>query len=91
MEQLAEWFTEVKLYRFEQALEVTQAAPLVDYVLSGLARPILEKRLEQFREFVAREIESCGGVLHVSENPCLFVSKAFGNSSLYPPGAEAPA
>jgi ubiquinone/menaquinone biosynthesis C-methylase UbiE len=74
MEQLAQWFAEVKLYRFDQALEVTQAAPLVDYVLSGLARQILEKRLDQFKEFVAREIESRGGVFHVSENPVLFVS-----------------
>jgi ubiquinone/menaquinone biosynthesis C-methylase UbiE len=74
MEQLAEWFEEVKLYRFEQALEVTEAAPLVDYVLSGLARQILEKRLDSFNEFVAREIESSGGVFHVSENPVLFVA-----------------
>jgi SAM-dependent methyltransferase len=74
MEQLAEWFAEVKLYRFEQALEVTEAAPLVDYVMSGLARQILETRLDQFRQFVAREIESRGGVFHVSENPVLFVA-----------------
>lgn len=74
MEQLAEWFSEVKLYHFEQALDITEAAPLVDYVMSGLARQILEKRLDSFREFVAREIESRGGVFHVSENPVLFVA-----------------
>ena len=72
--QLAEWFSEVKLYRFAQALEVTEAAPLVDYVLSGWARQNLEKRLDPFRQFVRRELESHGGVLHITVDPCLFVS-----------------
>ncbi len=35
--QLSQWFAEIKLYRYEDALEVTEAAPLVDYILSGRA------------------------------------------------------
>ena len=72
--QLAQWFTEIKLYRYEDALEVTEVAPLVDYILSGWARQKLEKRQDQFREFVAREMESCHGVFLIRKDSGLFVS-----------------
>jgi len=72
--QLAAWFTEIKLTRYEDALEVTEAAPLVDYVLSGWARQILEKRLDQFRQFVTGEIESRHGVFHITKDSGLFVA-----------------
>jgi ubiquinone/menaquinone biosynthesis C-methylase UbiE len=74
MAQLAEWFSEIKLTRFDDALEVTEAAPLVDYILSGWARQILEERLEQFRQFVAGEIEFRQGVFHISKDSGLFVA-----------------
>jgi ubiquinone/menaquinone biosynthesis C-methylase UbiE len=72
--QLAQWFTGIKLYRYEDALEVTEVAALVDYFLSGWARQILEKRLDQFKEFVTHEMESRGGVFHISKDSGLFVS-----------------
>jgi len=72
--QIAQWFTGIKLYRYEDALEVTEVTPLVDYILSGWARQILEKRLDQFRQFVAHEIESRGGVFHITKDSGLFVS-----------------
>jgi ubiquinone/menaquinone biosynthesis C-methylase UbiE len=74
MAQLARQFTNIKLYRYQDALEVTEVDPLVDYLLSGWARQILEKRLDQFREFMAREMEACGGVLHITKDSGLFVS-----------------
>jgi ubiquinone/menaquinone biosynthesis C-methylase UbiE len=74
MAQLAAWFAEVKLYRYEDALEVTEVDPLVDFILSGWAQQILEKRTEQFRDFVAREMESRGGVFHITKDSGLFVS-----------------
>jgi len=73
MAQLAQWFTRIKLYRYEDALEVTEVTPLVDYILSGWAHIPVERQ-EQFREFVAREMESLGGVVHITKDSGLFVS-----------------
>jgi hypothetical protein len=61
-------------YHYQNALEVTEVDPLVDYLLSEWARQILEKRLDQFREFMAREMEAYGGVLHITKDSGLFVS-----------------
>jgi ubiquinone/menaquinone biosynthesis C-methylase UbiE len=74
MAQLAEWFTGTKLYRYEDALEVSEVAALVDYILSGWAQQILGKRREQFSDFVAHEMEARGGVFHVTKDSGLFVS-----------------
>jgi len=72
--QLTGWFTNIKLYRYEDALEVTEAGPLVDYVLSGWAAHILEEKRDQFREFVAGEVATLGGVIHITKDSGLFVS-----------------
>jgi ubiquinone/menaquinone biosynthesis C-methylase UbiE len=74
MAQLLPWFTEIMLHRYKDALEVTEAAPLVDYILSGWAKQILSGRQAEFGEFIARALESCGGVFHISEDAGLFVS-----------------
>jgi len=73
MVQLSQWFAEIKLYRYKDALEVTEVAPLVDYILSGRIK-ITENRRDQFREFVAQEIESLGGVFHITKDSGMFVS-----------------
>jgi len=38
-EQLAPWFEDVSLHRYDDALVVTEAGPLIDYVLSRVAMP----------------------------------------------------
>jgi ubiquinone/menaquinone biosynthesis C-methylase UbiE len=72
--QLSRWFAEVKLYRYESSLEVTDVAPLVDYILSSRAQQILAGRQAAFSEFVAREMELQGDVFHITEDAGLFVS-----------------
>ena len=74
MAQLSPWFTGIMLYRFENALEVTEAAPLVDYILSGWAKQILSERQTAFGEFITRALESCGDDFHITEDAGLFVS-----------------
>ena len=81
MAQLLPWFTDTKLYRYEDCLEVTEAAPLVEYILSGWARIALGKQEQQFRQFVARELESHRGVFHVTLDAGLFVSVAKGDKN----------
>ena len=73
MVQLSQQFINIKLYRYEDALEVTEVAPLVDYILSGWADP-LEKRRNQFTEFVACEMEAQGSVFHITKDSGLFTS-----------------
>jgi ubiquinone/menaquinone biosynthesis C-methylase UbiE len=73
MALLSPWFTEIRLYRYDDCLEVTEAALLVEYILSG--RPwIPQERQEQFRDFVSREMESRGGIFHITKDSGLFVS-----------------
>lgn len=71
--QFSPFFTEIRLYHYESCLEVTEAAPLVDYILSGRPRIQPEKQSE-FREFVARELEAQGGTFHVTQDTGLFVA-----------------
>jgi ubiquinone/menaquinone biosynthesis C-methylase UbiE len=73
MGQLSQGFAKTKLYRYENALEVTEVDPLVDYILSGRAH-ILMERQAAFKEFVARAMESRGGVFHITIDSGLFVS-----------------
>jgi ubiquinone/menaquinone biosynthesis C-methylase UbiE len=72
--QLSNWFTKVKLSRYEDALEVTEAAPLADYILSGWAQYTLVGRQAAFREFIAREMEARSGVFHITKDSGLFSS-----------------
>ena len=71
--QLSQCFTGIKLYRYEDALEVTKVSPLVDYIFSGWAHIPMERR-DQFRNFVAREMKSHGGVIRITKDSGLFVS-----------------
>lgn len=71
--QLLEWFTGIKLARYEDALEVTDVTALVDYILSGRV-DIPAERLPRFREFVAHEVEAQGGVFHITKDSGLFAS-----------------
>jgi len=72
MSQLFPWFSNIELYTYKDCLEVTEAAPLADYILSG--RIALGEQEQQFRQFVARELESHGGVFHVTTVAGLFMS-----------------
>ena len=71
--QLSQWFGKVTRRRYEDGLAVTEAGPLVDYIMSGWMS-LEGDRLEQFREFVEREMESSGGVIHITKDAGIFVS-----------------
>ena len=71
--QLSQGFAKTRVYRYENALEVTEVDPLVDYILSGRAH-ILTRRRAAFREFIARTMESRGGSFHITIDSGLFVS-----------------
>jgi ubiquinone/menaquinone biosynthesis C-methylase UbiE len=74
MAQLSEWFTQVTLYRYEDALEVTDAKLLMDYIISGREYVPVEKQAA-FRKFLVREMEAGEGVIHITKDSGLFVCK----------------
>jgi SAM-dependent methyltransferase len=71
-DQLSSYFAAVRVDRYKAALQVTEAAPLVDYVLSGWSLQVLAGRQAEFSEFVDHEITEHGGVLHITEDGGLF-------------------
>jgi SAM-dependent methyltransferase len=58
--QLAPWFADVSIYRYPDSLQVTQAGPLVDYILSGTRFGMKEDRREALTVFVESEIIANG-------------------------------
>jgi 2-polyprenyl-3-methyl-5-hydroxy-6-metoxy-1,4-benzoquinol methylase len=71
--QLAPWFNQVNLYRYEDNLEVTDAAALSDYILS-MWMDLIGDRINQFRAFVDAEVAAPGGVFHITKDSGIFTS-----------------
>lgn len=81
--QLAPWFSEVELRRFEDSLVVTQAEPLVAYVLStnraheilsGLPKDEIDRRVLDLGAALEREIAECGAI-RITKDPGLFIAR----------------
>ena len=82
--QLSQWFNEVTLLRYEDSLTVTEAKPLVNYLLSGMHAQALTERLpeEEFQERVStlevsleRELRARGSI-HVTKDTGMFVASS---------------
>jgi SAM-dependent methyltransferase len=74
LDQCAQWFSGVTLCRYEDALVVTEAAPLVAYILSSIRWPTLigGKTLE-LTQFVEQEL-ALHGAIHVTKDSGLFAA-----------------
>ena len=72
-DQLSGWFPQVEMRRYEDSLEVTEAAPLVDYVLSGWF-DLGSATPESLKQFVEREIGLRGGVYHITKDSGIFTA-----------------
>lgn len=64
--QLAPFFPEITLHRYEDSLVVTEAGPLVAYVASKVSVPA------EFTSFVEAELERLGGTFRISKHYGLF-------------------
>ena len=74
-EQLAREFPHIELRLHEGALEVTEAEPLVAYVLSTSARTqMTDERIARLRQVAQDEIATQGAV-HISKETGLFVAQ----------------
>ena len=57
--QVSQWFSQVTLHRYEDSLVITEADPLVAYVLSGTGNAkdvLVGEKLAAFIRFVEREL-----------------------------------
>jgi ubiquinone/menaquinone biosynthesis C-methylase UbiE len=82
-EQLSPWFSEVTLRRYEDALVVTDATPLVAYLLSGSAADSAARgsngdefgrRVSDLIDRLERELAS-RGVIHITKDTGMFVAR----------------
>jgi SAM-dependent methyltransferase len=75
--QLGEWFEDTRLYRYEDSLVVTEADPLVAYVLSSVGsagRLLMDGRSAEFAAFVERQLASRGAI-RITKDVGLFVAR----------------
>jgi ubiquinone/menaquinone biosynthesis C-methylase UbiE len=72
--QLAKWFPNVRMEEYKDNLEVTEAEPLLNYILSTeRARNALAgERLEKLRHFIEQEI-AAQGAIHLTKSTGLFM------------------
>lgn len=70
--QLSPWFTNISLRRYEDAFEITEVEPLVDYILSGGLIDWGEDQQDQFKELIKQKMVQQGGVLHITKDSGIF-------------------
>lgn len=72
-DELKQWFVDVKLYRYPDALLVTEAEPLVAFVLSMQPQPLSAARRAEFVAFVEQELARTGAI-RITKDSGLFVA-----------------
>jgi ubiquinone/menaquinone biosynthesis C-methylase UbiE len=71
-QELSHQFSHVTLHRYEDALVITEAEPLVAYVLSTpLGALIVDDKVAEFTRFVEQELAALGAI-HISKDSGLF-------------------
>ncbi|HEY7350740.1 MAG TPA: methyltransferase domain-containing protein [Ktedonobacterales bacterium] len=77
-EQLAHWFASVTLYRYQDALVVTEVEPLIEYILSGQAKAVfVGEKLQRLRELLKQELIAQKAI-YITKDSGLF--EAFGSA-----------
>jgi len=72
--ELAAQFTDVEMRRYDDALRITEAAPLVAYVLStGIQPNLAGGRAQDFARFIAQEL-AAHGAIHITKSTGLFLA-----------------
>ena len=72
LDQISSWFSRVTLRRYEDGLVITEAGPLVAYILSTTAKSILAgDRLAEFTKFVEQELV-LHSAIHVTKDSGIF-------------------
>jgi len=72
--EVERFFQDVHIVRYEDALNITQAEPLVDYILSMVAAPITPQRRSDLQRFIASELAQ-RGVIHITKGSGMFIGE----------------
>jgi ubiquinone/menaquinone biosynthesis C-methylase UbiE len=72
--QIAEFFETVNLYRYEDTLEVADAAMLVDYIFSSNTKITSEEKRADFVLNIEQKIKTYGAI-HITKDTGLFVAR----------------
>jgi SAM-dependent methyltransferase len=70
--EVAQFFADVHVVRYEDALNVTEAEPLVNYILSMMTTPAMQNRRAELQQFIEGELAQ-HGTIHISKESGLFV------------------
>ncbi len=70
--EVAQFFTDVHIVRYEDALDVTEAEPLVNYLLSMMTTGGVQNRRDELQQFIERELTE-RGVIHISKDSGMFI------------------
>jgi ubiquinone/menaquinone biosynthesis C-methylase UbiE len=72
-EQIARVFEQMSLRRYEDALVVTEAEPIVAFIASGVPNDLLTgERRAEFLRFVEDELAASGGAIRISKDSGVF-------------------
>jgi SAM-dependent methyltransferase len=61
-EQLGNWFAGVTLHRYDDGLVITEAEPLVAYILSSWSSAVAGDKVAEFTAFVQQKITADGAI-----------------------------
>jgi len=70
-DQLSRWFSKVTKRRYEDALVITEAEPLIAWAKSWAKPVFVGEKLAEFIKFLERELTSHGSI-HVTKDPGIF-------------------
>jgi ubiquinone/menaquinone biosynthesis C-methylase UbiE len=70
-DQISAWFASVTLRRYEDALIVTEAAPLIDYILSSSKAEAISHQREAFTGFIEQRL-ALQGSIYITKDAGLF-------------------
>lgn len=79
-QQLAKYFTEIKMLSYKDSLLVTEAQPLVDYVLSfaglsDVAEIICGEKRHDFTKYVNEILKEHNGVFKITKDSGMFIAR----------------
>jgi SAM-dependent methyltransferase len=74
--QLRSWFSDVQIHRYLDELLVTEAVPLVEYILSTVQFGLDERKRAGFTAFIESEIEANGGMFRIQKDSGMFISRS---------------
>jgi ubiquinone/menaquinone biosynthesis C-methylase UbiE len=77
-QQLSEYFSEITLARYQDSLLVTDAEPLVDYVLStsgNAGQVLVGAKLKEFKTFMKKKMAASEGAIHITKDSGVFTAR----------------